>query len=166
MVHDLHKDLKPIDGPLATDRPHFFKLYGAYTLPFGLTVGAVINAMSGRPMTEYWNVNDDLYMPYNRANLGRTPFLWFANLYAEYRLRLGKTSLAFNVNVDNVFDSKTTLRRYPAKSLYTLEVTEDQILNNSYELETSAGYAPHPMYNMNWAFFPPIAVRLGMRYSF
>ncbi len=31
------KDLQPQDGPLQTDRPHYFKLYGAYTLPFGLT---------------------------------------------------------------------------------------------------------------------------------
>ena len=28
------KDLKPQDGSLASDRPHYVKLYGAYTLPF------------------------------------------------------------------------------------------------------------------------------------
>ncbi|MCJ7612757.1 MAG: hypothetical protein MUP19_10890, partial [Candidatus Aminicenantes bacterium] len=97
------KNLNPVDGPLATDRPHVFKLYGAYTFPFRLTVGALVNAMSGTPTTEYWHLESP-FMPYNRGNLGRTPFLWFANLYAEYSLRLGKTSLIFNVNVDNVFN--------------------------------------------------------------
>ncbi|OGD22694.1 MAG: hypothetical protein A2W03_16470, partial [Candidatus Aminicenantes bacterium RBG_16_63_16] len=81
------KNLNPIDGPLATDRPHVFKLYGAYTFPFRLTVGALVNAMSGTPLTEYWNL-DGNYMPYNRGNLGRMPFLWFGNLYAEYSLRV------------------------------------------------------------------------------
>jgi hypothetical protein len=160
------KDLKPIDGPLATDRPHYFKLYGAYTLPFGLTVGAVLNAMSGTPVTEYWNVNSALVMPYNRGNLGRTPFLWFANLYAEYRLRFGKTSLAFNVNVDNVFDTDTVVQRYPYHTLYSLSVPIAQILSNSYTLETAANYASHAMYNTDAAFFPPISARLGMRFSF
>ena len=45
------KDLQPQDGPLQTDRPHYFKLYGAYTLPFGLTLGTVVNAMSGTLLT-------------------------------------------------------------------------------------------------------------------
>jgi hypothetical protein len=160
------KDLKPLDGPLGTDRPHYFKLYGAYTLPFGLTVGAVLNAMSGTPVTEYWNVNTGLVMPYNRGNLGRTPLLFFANLYMEYRLRFGKTALAFNLNVDNVFDTATTTTRYPIRTLYQLEVPDEQILANSYELETAAGYEPHPMYNMDYSFFPPISARLGMRFSF
>ena len=84
------KALDPIDGALATDRPHVFKLYGAYTLPFGLTFGTLINAMSGRPMTEYWSLDNDQYMPYNRGNLGRTPFLWLFNLYAEYNLPHGE----------------------------------------------------------------------------
>ena len=160
------KNLDPIYGPLATDRPHYLKLYGAYTFPFRLTIGTVINAMSGAPTTEYWLVNGGLVMPYNRDNLSRTPFLFIVNLYAEYSLKFGRTALAFNVNVDNLFNVATTLRRYPFRTLYTLELTDEEILNNSYELETAAGYAPHPMYNMNWAFHPPISVRLGMRYSF
>ncbi len=42
MAYD--KNMTPIDGPLNTDRPHYAKLFGAYTLPFGLTVGAVVAA--------------------------------------------------------------------------------------------------------------------------
>ncbi|HUU37199.1 MAG TPA: TonB-dependent receptor [Candidatus Desulfaltia sp.] len=159
------KNLNPIDGPLATDRPHVFKLYGAYTFPFRLTVGALVNAMSGTPVTEYWDIYDN-YMPYNRGNLGRTPFLWFANLYAEYSLRLGKTSLSFNVNIDNVFNVATTVGYYPYSARYTLEVTEDQILSKDWELETTPGYVPASAFMKPAGFYPPIAARVGVRFSF
>ncbi|MDH4272762.1 MAG: hypothetical protein OEW18_12395 [Candidatus Aminicenantes bacterium] len=47
------------DGPLSTDRTHFLKLYSAYTFPFRLTVGVVVNAMSGIPFSERCWVNGD-----------------------------------------------------------------------------------------------------------
>jgi hypothetical protein len=160
------KSLQPIDGVLATDRPHVFKLYGAYTFPFRLTVGALMNAMSGRPMTEYWTIDSDEYMPYNRGNLGRTPFLWIFNLYAEYALRLGRTTLAFNVNVDNVFNIATATAVFPWRNLYNLTVTEDTILAGDWQLDDSVGYVPNDMFGMDGLFYPPISARLGMRYSF
>jgi len=160
------KNLNVIDGQLATDRPHVFKLYGAYTFPFRLTIGAVVAAMSGRPMTEYWSLDNDNYMPYNRGNLGRTPFLWITNLYAEYSLRMGKTSLSFSVNVDNVFDAATTTAYYPYRNLYNLAVTEDQILSKDWELDESVGYLPNNAFRMDGLFVPPISARLGMRFSF
>jgi hypothetical protein len=159
------KGLDPIDGVLATDRPHFFKLYGAYTFPFRLTFGMVVNAMSGIPTTEYWNVGGGTVMPYNRGNLDRTPFLWFANLYAEYSLRFGKTSLAFNLNIDNIFDVRTAVQRYPWRTLYQLTPTQEQILTNSWELETS-GYVPDARFNKDYAFYPPITARLGIKLIF
>jgi hypothetical protein len=96
-----------------------------------------------------------------------TPFPpgFVANLYAEYSLKLGRSLLAFNVNVDNLFNAATTLRRFPTATLYQLDVPEEQLLDGSYTLE-SAGNVPHPMFNMDYAFNPPIAVRVGMRYSF
>jgi hypothetical protein len=158
------KALKPVAGPLATDRPHVFKFYGAYTFPFRLTVGAVVAASSGTPFTEYWAL-DGNYMPYNRGNLGRMPFLWFANLYAEYSLRLGKTSLNFNVNVDNVFNVATTTGYWPWRTLYDLDVTEDELLSGNWELET-AGFVPDNRYTKTYQFYPPISVRLGIRFGF
>ncbi len=160
------KNLNPVDGPLATDRPHVFKLYGAYTFPFRLTIGALVTAMSGRPMTEYWSINDDNFMPYNRGNLARTPFLWIVNLYAEYSLRIGRTSLNFNVNVDNVLNVSTATAYFPYRNLYNLTVTEDQILSKDWELDETVGYVPNNAFRMNSIFLPPIAARLGVRFSF
>jgi hypothetical protein len=136
-------------------------------------VGSVINAMSGIPVTERWWVFDAWrlegstcsFMPYNRGNLGRTPFLWFANLYAEYSLNFGKTKLNFNINVDNVFDIATTAVVYDTRTLYQLQVTEDQILNKDWELETS-GYVPDPRFKKDYLFYPPISARLGVKFIF
>jgi hypothetical protein len=160
------KNLNAIDGPLATDRPHVFKLYGAYTFPFRLTIGALVNAMSGTPFTEYWNIESGNFMPYNRENLGRTPFLWFANLYAEYSLRMGKTALSFNVNVDNVFNVSTATTYHPYRNVYSVSITEAQILSKSWELEEASDYVRNNAYGMKAIFYPPIAARVGVRFSF
>ena len=160
------KDLDPIDGPLATDRPHVFKLYGAYTFPFRLTVGSLVRAMSGRPMTEYWTLSSDNYMPYNRGNLGRTPFAVIANLYAEYSLRFGRTTLGLNVNVDNVLNTGSTTAFFPYRNLYNLTVTEDQLLSGDWELDGSVGYVANNAFGMKGLFYPPISVRFGARFSF
>ncbi|MCK7525167.1 MAG: TonB-dependent receptor [Ignavibacteriales bacterium] len=98
------RSLNPIDGAARRPTaPHSLKAYGSYALPFGLTVGLVANAYSGTPVTEEWNVDSEGYFPYNRGNLGRTPFVFFANAYAEYAIRLGgRKAIRFNLNVDNI----------------------------------------------------------------
>ena len=121
--------------------------------------------MSGTPTTEYWSLEGN-FMPYNRANMERTPFLWFVNLYAEYGVRLGRTALSFNLNVDNVFDAATTTGYFPYRTRYTLAVSEDMILSKSWELETTPGYVPGSAFMKPVWFFPPISARLGVRYSF
>jgi hypothetical protein len=105
-------------------------------------------------------------MPYNRENLGRTPFLWFANLYAEYSLRMGKTALSFNVNVDNVFNVSTATTYHPYRNVYSVSITEAQILSKSWELEEASDYVRNNAYGMKAIFYPPIAARVGVRFSF
>ena len=79
---------------------------------------------------------------------------------------MGKTSLSFNVNVDNVFDVSTTTAYNPYRNLYNLTVTEDQILSKNWELDESVGYVPNNAFRMAGLFYPPISARLGIRWSF
>ncbi len=69
--------------------------------------------MSGTPTSTEWAMDYQGYMPFGRGDQERTPFLWFANFYVEYNLKLGKNNLNINLNVDNVFDIKTAQRIYP-----------------------------------------------------
>jgi hypothetical protein len=172
------KDMSTLDGPLPTDRTHFFKFYGAYTFPFRLTVGTVVNAMSGTPFTETWSVLGCYWYPFNRGysrngtsgndlEQVRTPFFWFINAYAEYNLRIaGKYTLQFNLNVDNLFDLKTANRLYEYRTYYQLAVDEDTILAANWDLGDDIGFVAHPMYKMNYGFQGPIAARVGVKFIF
>jgi hypothetical protein len=173
------KNLDFIDGPLPTDRTHFFKFYGSYTFPFRLTVGTVVNAMSGTPFTETWSILGVYWYPFNRGyerngtsgndlKQTRTPFYWFANAYAEYNLRLaGKYTLQFNVNVDNLFDLKTAARLFATRTYYQLSVEEDTVLSGNWDLTSDDyGFEQHPLYKMKRDFMNPIAVRLGVKFIF
>jgi len=162
------KNLTPVDGPLNTDRPHYAKFFGAYTMPFGLTVGAVVAVMSGTPVSEIWTVvSDYTWKPYGRGNLGRTPLLWLTNFYAEYSLKFGKTSLAFNVNVDNIFNIATSQKVSEWRTYEDLQLTQEQLLSTNWDLSTPGiGYIPDPAFGWAYDFYPPISVRLGARFSF
>jgi hypothetical protein len=172
------KDMSALDGPLPTDRTHFFKFYGAYTFPFRLTIGTVLNAMSGVPFTETWSVLGAYFYPFSRGKerngtsgsditSSRMPFIWFANAYAEYNLRLGKYTLNFNVNLDNVFNIATAQRLYNYRTRLGLSVDEDTILSGNWDL-TSGNYnfSQSPLYKMKMDFYSPISVRLGVKFIF
>ncbi len=157
------KDLNKIDGTLATDRTHVIKAYGSYIFPFGLTVGSVVNVMSGTPVTEEWALGAEIF-PYGRGNLGRTDMYYMADIYAEYNLKLGKANLMFSVNIDNVFNFKIAQRITPLKHLGSLPITEAQILAANYEYPASA--VPNPTFNMPFNYTAPISARLGLKLSF
>jgi hypothetical protein len=166
------KDGLPNDGPLPTDRTHFFKFYGAYTFPFHITLGAVVNAYSGVPVTESWNAFSTYEFPFGRGRIRdktpmRTPFMWFANIYAEYNMKLGKYGLQFNINVDNVFDIATAQRIYEYKTWQDLNVTQQQWLAKNWDLtDPGVGFVQNPLYMMPTNFYGPIQARLGVKLSF
>jgi hypothetical protein len=159
------KALNPIDGPLATDRTHSIKAYGSYAMPFGLTLGLVANAYSGTPVTEDWYVDSDGYFPYNRGSMGRTPFMFLANLYAEYMVRIGKKSnLRFSLNIDNLFDARTATRVFSTKYRYNISPGDEVLLTGDWEPPADA--VVDPRFGMAYSFMAPISGRFGVRFSF
>jgi len=172
------KELNELDGPLMTDRTHFFKFYGAYTFPFRLTVGAVLNGMSGTPFTERWTVLGTYWYPFGYGNQRlddgsivseRFPFIMFGNIYAEYNLKVTQRyRIQINANVDNFLNTSTARRVYNNKCLQALTVSEDTILAKNWDITTTTGinYEPHPMYKQEMDFYPPIEARLGIKFMF
>jgi len=159
------KDLSEDDGPLPTDRTHAVKAYGSYVFPFGLTIGVTATAMSGTPLSEEWHVWVEGYHPYGRGNLGRTPFLMWADLYAEYSLDIGNNKLVFSVNVDNLFDVKTAQRVWTLPSSDNLPVSDAELMAKSWNYE-DYNLEVDPRYKHEHEFFPPISVRLGAKFVF
>jgi len=88
-------------GPLPTDRPHQFKVYGNYSMNWGLNLGAGVQLSSGIPLTAlaanpYYENEGEI--PEGPRGSGiqtvdgfrtRTPFTSDVNLHADYGLRLG-----------------------------------------------------------------------------
>jgi Carboxypeptidase regulatory-like domain/TonB-dependent Receptor Plug Domain len=104
-------------GLLPTDRPHTFKLSGAYDFTFGTTIGVNYFLESGVPQTTVVRFTGYPVFVYGRGDLGRTPALSQLDLNLMHELRLpGHTRAQFAANIDNVFDQDTWTAYYPASS--------------------------------------------------
>ncbi len=170
------------NGLLATDRPMVLKAYGSYAFPFGLTVGGVFNFMNGTPKSTEWYVDRaDGYYPLGRGDLGRTPNIWFLNLYAEYNLKLGKNTLQISLNVDNATNNDTAVWYWTRINITSPYIwwdyfTDDNVtlIKNGYDFREWEG--PYPQAVGTWVrdarfdkalgFQPPVTARLGVKFIF
>jgi hypothetical protein len=157
------------DGPLPTDRPIDFKVYGAYTFDWGLTLGFNAFAKTGTPVSSEFQLNNQQgWYPNGRGDMGRTPFLWQIDLYAEYNIKLGsRFNLNLNANVTNLTNNKIAQRVY--NTLYgRWDLSNDEIVAgfNVNELMAREGLPVDPRYGQEFYFLPPMTVRLGAKLSF
>jgi hypothetical protein len=110
---------KLAEGLLATDRPHTFKFYGAYTLKSKLgetNFGPNFWVYSGTPLTTEMNAisSAPVYVN-NRGDLGRTPMLSQTNflVYHEFSLPKHETyKFRIDANITNIFNQSTVTGRY------------------------------------------------------
>lgn len=164
LAFDVNMD--PLDGPLPGDRPHYFKLYGSYVTPFGLTAGLVVNAMSGIVNSTEWAMDVQGYLPYNRNDLGRAPFLWFTNAYLAYEFNLGgRARLQLNLNIDNLFNIQTAQRLYMKYNMGAVAVSDQTIADGGWDIDD---YNPvkDPRFNQKMDFYGPLTARVGFRLMF
>ncbi len=167
--YDLHGN--PLDGPLPSDRPHYFKVYGSYAFPFGLTVGVIGYGRSGQPLSTIISLNNINVYPENRFDKGeRLPFQVWADIYAEYNLRIAKKyNVNINLNVFNVTNTKVATGKNTnlAMNRVTLAATDDEILSKNLDYKTLIkNLDPNPLYDKDSTFFGTWSARLGFRFSF
>lgn len=157
-------------GLLATDRPHQFKFYGAYSFDFGLTVGLNAYAYSGTPVTREFELNNaDGYFPEGRFTDGRTPFLWYGDIYMEYNFKVGdRSNFQVNLNVNNVSNNRIAQRIYNKHNYSTVYMTSDAILAGfDYEQVMQAkGTTLDPRFLKEYAYLGSISARIGLKFSF
>lgn len=102
-----------VDGPLGTDRPNTFKLYGSYFQPwgkFGTTdIGGFFVAQSGVPISTWvQDINQIPLFVNGRGDLGRSPFYNSTDLVIGHEIKLSESKrLRFEFNATNVFNQKT-----------------------------------------------------------
>jgi len=174
--HMFDRSMEEVVGNLNTDRPHQFKFYGSYVFPFGLTLGTVVNAMSGIPITRELHTGLEGYYPDGRLTDGRAPFLWFADLYAEYNLKVtDQYRIQLSINVDNVFDVSTARRVYALMNQTSTVLTDAERLagwtydNDAHTVTTNARtltYLADPRFLKEMAYYPPLSARIGIKFIF
>jgi Carboxypeptidase regulatory-like domain/TonB dependent receptor/TonB-dependent Receptor Plug Domain len=145
MSYDANGD--PVYGRLQTDRPHVFKLSGAYEFKWGTMLGANWFVESGIPQSTSFRFSGFPVFPNGRGDLGRTPVLsqLDLNVTQEFRL-LGHSRIQLQANIDNVFDQMTwtnyflTITQGPSPYRDSLTVANPPALslygaNGSYDLQ-------------------------------
>ena len=162
---------KVLDGPLPQDRTHYFKAFGSYAFPFGLTVGAVAYGRSGLPQTTKILYNSKYFYVNGRADLGRLPFTFWADVYLDYTLKLGaKYRASINLQINNVTDtdtiqSKITTADRQSFTGYTTQILDGTFARDFQSIIASRGIA-HPMYGQWDTRYGTWSARLGFRLSF
>jgi len=158
---------KETNGLLPQDRTHSVKIYGSYTLPFGLTIGLTAFGRSGLPLTTRLEANNAYLYPYNSADLGRLPWTAWADLFLEYTFRLGRTSTSLNLQVNNFTNTKTWQEKDTVPNRVTMPLSDQEILSGSFDYRTRLPECdPNPAYLQFTRSFPPWSARLGARFSF
>jgi Carboxypeptidase regulatory-like domain len=161
---DAKGNLDP-QGPLATDRPHVFKLYGAYSFPFGTQIGANFYAGSGTPLTTYVNtLNGIEVFVEGRGDMGRTDLLNYTDLLLSQEVRMGGTQrLRFELNVLNLFNQQTSRHRFNYLNrtraaaeidLHSTNLAQGYDYNAMLRATPDGANAFDPRYNMDDLFSP------------
>ena len=103
-----------LEGRLATDRPHVFKINGGFEKQWGsvgrTNIGAFFYLGSGTPVTTEVQTRFAIPVFVNgRGDLGRTPVLNYTDLQVGHDFNIAEGQrLRFEFNMLNLFNQKTT----------------------------------------------------------
>jgi len=130
MAYQMNGD--PVDGTLPQDRTHYIKAYGSYTFPIGLTLGFAAYGRSGNPISQRVPFNNAYIYPYGYGDLGVLPFTTWADIYAEWAIRIGgKYTMAFNAQINNVTNTKTWQNARYAPNRNTMSIPDELLLDGT-----------------------------------
>lgn len=107
----------PDNGPLATDRPHVFKAYGAYEIPWSGTNSTELSGFttfqSGTPLTTRYTVFGVAGQILNtRGDFGRSEMFSQTDFGVRHRYRFGRDnrfSIVGTLDILNLFDEANVL---------------------------------------------------------
>lgn len=171
---------KLAEGRLATDRPHTFKVFGAYLLKSKLgqtTLAPNIQLYSGTPLTtEVAVISSTTAMPFGRGDLGRTP--WFhnfdLNLMHDFKPFTKNESMKvrFELSVFNLFNNSTVTNKYitlqhPSDGQIQFDNYSDFFKGwNARALMKAQGMRTDPQYGLANGFQGPRSLRLQVAFFF
>jgi hypothetical protein len=100
-------------GNLFLDRRHSFRFDGAYTAPFGLTVGLQTFLRSGAPISKYGYFNGGYFAESNfvtpRGSGGRLPWDYELNLSLAYALKISSITVTLFAQGFNLINKQNVI---------------------------------------------------------
>lgn len=182
---------QPDNGRLATDRPHVFKAYGAYEIPFSAAVTTEISGFttfqSGTPLTTRYTVFGVAGQILNgRGDLGRTEMFSQTDLGLRQKYRFGRDNrftLIGTLDILNLFNEDNVLGVVENFSNTNITAVELGFPGGLTTLQQEALYqrrgvntvvntfirnnnAVNPTFNLPNLFQGPRNVRFGFRMQF
>lgn len=183
----------PDNGPLQTDRPHVFNIYGSYSFNWmgsssnRTDISAFQTVVSGTPQTTTIygasTVTPQIYL--GRGDMGRSPVYSQTDLAFTHRYKFGddgRFTIAADLNFLNIFDQDTVTGLYTTRNPSTAPVNPGALglsavnYANGYAAGTQinqiAAYlvaAPNRIdnrYGLPFLYQPPRQVRFGFRFLF
>lgn len=168
------------NGVLATDRPHTFKVFGAYVLKNrfgGTTFSPSVQLFSGVPLTTQINaISSTPVYPYGRGDMGRTPLFFGTdfNVMHDFRpfTKNENLKLRFEFTVFNLFNSrivtnKDTTLLHPDDGQLTFANDTDIFKGfNTKALMTAQGDRISPTYNLASGYQGPRSCRIQLSFFF
>ena len=158
--------LKNAYGNLALDRRHQFRLDGAYSMPFGLTVALGAHLRSGTPLSEYGYFNSGYgaegYQVVPTGSAGRLPWNYDFNLSASYQIRFSGMTATLILQGNNLLNIQEVLGRNQDCTLAPPS-TGNPVTNCSVVTNPTAA---NPDYGLVTWRSPGRIVKFGARVSF
>lgn len=103
----------PDNGPLATDRPHVLKAFGAYfhdwTDRQSTSVSLFSTVQSGTPQTSFYTFYAASVLK-GRGDMGRTPVFTSTDVLLSHRISMSNgRALTVEMNIENLFNERNVL---------------------------------------------------------
>jgi outer membrane receptor protein involved in Fe transport len=163
---------KPVFGLLQTDRPHVFKVEGAYDLPWGTGVGLYWLAENGTPMQTEMRQQGIPFYPFGRGNLGRTPTQTRTDLSLRHNFRVfNGNDIEVGLNVENLFDQDFVTRWHSIPYRDTFNVPNATFFSGTFDpvavqAASPATFRPDARFGLADQYQTRREVRLQVRFSF
>jgi hypothetical protein len=165
----------PVNGVLATDRPHQVKAQFIYSFPFGASLGINQYVASGIPITRVMNAGpqSSAYPLFykGRGSDGRLPVYSQTDLNVQQEFKLGGVKkIQLSLNVLNLFNQKTATNYFETilAGGGALSFDEAKFYNHTLApFDTlAAGIPKDPRFLMNSEFQSAIQARVGVKFLF
>jgi hypothetical protein len=166
-----------VEGRLATDRPHTFKMFGTYDHKWKagtLRFSPIFSLFSGTPISTEAHIQNVPVFIFGRGDLGRTGKYTNTDLMVAQEIKTGMEGKFFRIQLEvfNLLNNASVLSAYPEIThINDSGITFDKDTDIFKGYDTLQLMGPQkvrrdPRYGLPWAYQSPRSMRIGFHFFF